>query len=180
MEKYTKTLEEELKKWLEFHVPKAKTSPCYGVHIHLNSLISSDQLMKNDILMTSIEAFQILIRLIGDHIALIKPILEIPLQTVGNKISFQIPRDLDELQLQMDDMEPPSLIIVNRQCSVYFNGGFEKYEIPLSFNPLADFNNNSYSYYSEDRNIAGIENKWEFRRIITIEFYPNEYKSVPR
>lgn len=178
MEKYTKLVGQS-KNWLEFHVPKAKLNPCYGAHVHLNSLIDDYQLIqRNDVLITSIEAFQIFIRLIGDHIALIKPILVIPLQTIGNEISFQVPQDLGEVESQMDDMEPPSLTIVNRQCSIYYNGDFENYEVPLKFNPLTDFSDNSFCSYNEYRDIVGRDNNWEFRRRINIEFYPDDYKSA--
>jgi len=140
------------------------------ISIHITDLLSIE-LKSEEVIGTSISIFSRIVREIIDLGNPVQPILTIPLISESHHILQKLPVNIDDLMLQIDYFEPPSIYLVswNRIKKI---APVEEFKIPLGFNLFDEQDVNYYSYYREHRYAIALKESWEFTRGIYIEYYP--------
>ncbi len=142
------------------------------VSAHVDEILNRT-LSKDEVLKTSIGTFFTLIEYIANQKEKLIPLLVVPLQDLGNRITFAVPKSIEDIlnDIRISE-EPPSLYLMLNHP----NFGLEmceEYKIPLSFD-LVDGNDNKkiFVYYREFRCEQAIESQWEFSRCLYVNLRP--------
>ncbi len=134
------------------------------VSIHLDQLLEQ-HFEKDKILGVSINIFSQLVKYVILKDIKFIPLLTIPLHNGGNKITFSVPRKVEDILRDLGD-EPPSLYLLEKQTDLGFDG-CEEYRKPLSFDIVTrSVKGKTYSYYREYRDRQAIKSQWEFNRCL--------------
>jgi hypothetical protein len=158
---------ELIKQW--FLENKDRVTPVHPISAHISDLLGR-RITKKSMLSVSFASLLVVIRESKSLGNPVKIFLIIPLNSISNKISFQIPQDLKNIQADLCD-EPPSIYLKSwemaRQSTIV-----EEYKIPIKLDLPTEFEDQLYVYYSECRYEIAFVNNWEFSRCIFVEYYP--------
>jgi hypothetical protein len=153
-------IETAVKSWVLENIPFVATNKFDS--IHLDALLPGIYTKANSISLAK-TTFLILEEVTKADLS-VEPFLTIPLGYGTNKLAANCPQNMDELQNQWDDFEPPSLYMLSSE-SLIPPETWEEYKCPLPFN-LFEEDSPTYSYYREFRTLEDIKNDWEFFRCV--------------
>lgn len=136
--------------------------------LHINELINccTDT---NQVIEITLQALSILQSVLREHKLDVKCGVVFPLEVLGNKLEFAVPKSMYAMNAAMDlKHEYPSLYYYDWSL-VKLPESCEEYRCPLPFAFSQLLSDEFLIYYRESRDLQAIKKDWEFSRGIYIE-----------
>lgn len=143
---------------------------------HITDILERPLIANKEIFGISLLAIRILARELQMLNNPLKAGLVIPLQSDFKQIINKVPNSFEDILIEMEKHDPPSLILESWEIARNFTIT-EEFRTPLKFplfdEPLQKF----YFYYREFRYERDYINDWEYSRCIFVEYYPDGHFS---
>ena len=165
-------LRQRIELWVEANL--GSVSVRNPVSNHLDEVLGRP-VERPDIIDLSLHAYAILVDQMQKLRMPAQPVLVIPLRSESIRLEATVPQDLPSIKSLWRQVEPPSLYLFSWDASRLLEV-CEEYRAPLVFDPMPPPIAGTYAYYREFRDMAGIENNWEFTKGVYVEYFPEEYR----